>query len=211
MERMKKEENVINYYVICNRLKNVLRTGWLYWNVEKDRIESVAEHVYGVQMLAIAMKSEYQYDIDIMKVIMMLAIHELSETIVGDLVQFDITPEEKVKKEHEAVHKILEPLIDGEKIEKIIEEFDKRETKEARFAFQCDKFEADIQSKLYDQEGCVDIHNHEVNNATTNSTFKELLDKSSSWSKAWIEFSRSKYSYDPNFTAVSEYVENNDI
>ena len=208
---MSREENVINYYVICNRLKNVLRTGWLYWNVKKERIESVAEHVYGVQMLAIAMKSEYQYDIDIMKVIMMLAIHELSETIVGDLVQFDITPEEKAKKEHEAVHKILEPMMDGQKIEELIEEFDKRETKEARFAFQCDKFEADIQSKLYDQEGFVDINNHESNNATNDLVFKEYLDKCSSWSSAWLEFSRNKYSYDPNFIEVSKYIQDNDI
>ena len=43
------------------------RTGWKTWNVKRDRLESVAEHVYGVQMLAIAMKSEYSYDIDINK------------------------------------------------------------------------------------------------------------------------------------------------
>lgn len=65
---MEKEENVIKYYVLCNKLKNVIRTGWKDWNVEKKRIESVAEHIFGVQMLAIAMKSEYQYDIDIYKV-----------------------------------------------------------------------------------------------------------------------------------------------
>ncbi|MBO4517221.1 hypothetical protein J5751_07555 [bacterium] len=33
--------------------------------------------MFGVQMLAIAMKSEYNYDVDIQKVIMMIAIHEL--------------------------------------------------------------------------------------------------------------------------------------
>ena len=32
---------------------------------ERERLESVAEHIFGVQMLAIAMKSEYEYDIDI--------------------------------------------------------------------------------------------------------------------------------------------------
>jgi len=79
---MSKEENVINYYVLCNKLKNTIRTGWLDWNVKRDRVESVAEHIYGVQMLALAMKSEYEYDIDIMKVIYMLAIHELGETII---------------------------------------------------------------------------------------------------------------------------------
>ncbi len=52
---MKKEQKVLNYYVICNRLKDVIRTGWKDWNVKRERIESVAEHIYSVQMLAIAM------------------------------------------------------------------------------------------------------------------------------------------------------------
>jgi putative hydrolase of HD superfamily len=74
---MKKEEKVINYYVLCNKLKNVIRTGWKDRSVQRERLESVAEHIFGVQMLAIAMKSEYNYDVDILKVIMMIAIHEL--------------------------------------------------------------------------------------------------------------------------------------
>ena len=73
---MNKEKNVINYYVLCNKLKNVIRTGWLDWNVNRERVESIAEHIFGGQMLAIAMKSEYEYDdVDILKVIYMLAIH----------------------------------------------------------------------------------------------------------------------------------------
>ena len=54
---MKKCENVVKYYLLCNKLKNLIRTGWKDWNVQSDRLESVAEHIYGVQMLAIAMKS----------------------------------------------------------------------------------------------------------------------------------------------------------
>ncbi len=94
---MSKEESVIKYYVLCNKLKNVIRTGWMDWKVQRDRIESVAEHIFGTQMLAIAMKSEFEYDIDIMKVICMLAIHELGETVIGDLTQFQIDKDEKEK------------------------------------------------------------------------------------------------------------------
>ena len=97
---MSKEQSVINYYIMCNRLKNVIRTGWKKWNVQRERIESVAEHIFGVQMLAIAMKSEYQYDVDILKVVFMLAIHELGETVIGDLTQFQISKGEKEKIEH---------------------------------------------------------------------------------------------------------------
>ena len=125
---MQKEQNVVNYYVLCNKLKDVIRTGWVNWNVKRDRVESIAEHIFGVQMLAIAMKSEYEYDIDIMKVIYMLAIHELGETIIGDLTQFQISKDEKKNIEHRAVHNILSTMLDGDKIEELlkISEIDKQ-------------------------------------------------------------------------------------
>ena len=88
---MTREENVLKYYVLCNKLKDVIRTGWKDWHVERTRVESVAEHIYGVQMLALAMHSEYKYDIDISKVIFMLAVHELEEIIIGDLTLFQIS------------------------------------------------------------------------------------------------------------------------
>ena len=52
---MEREERVLGYYVLCNKLKDLIRTGWKNWNVDRDRIESVAEHIYGTQQLAIAM------------------------------------------------------------------------------------------------------------------------------------------------------------
>ena len=208
---MSKEENVIKYYVLCNKLKNVIRTGWMDWKVQRDRIESVAEHIFGTQMLAIAMKSEFEYDIDIMKVIYMLAIHELGETVIGDLTQFQIDKTQKEKIEHEAVHKILSSLIDGEEIEKLFLEFDAHETPEAMFAYQCDKLECDIQCKLYDLEKCVDLAHQEGNNTTNDETVKKLLDSGKSWSDMWLEFGQSRYPYDNNFLSVSNFVKDNNI
>ena len=208
---MSKEQKVINYYVLCNKLKNVIRTGWKDWKVKRERLESIAEHIFGVQMLAIAMKSEYQYDIDIMKVIYMLAIHELGETIIGDLTQFQISKEEKEKMEHEAVHNILSSLLDGEQIEQLFLEFDAGETTEAKFAYQCDKLECDIQSKLYDQEHCVDLKHQEGNETANNELVKQLLAEGKSWSDMWIEFGQRRYPYDQNFMSVSNYVKENSI
>lgn len=208
---MSKEQNVINYYVICNRLKSVIRTGWKDWNVQRTRIESVAEHIFGVQMLALAMKSEYQYDVDIMKVIFMLAVHELGETIIGDLTQFQISREEKEKLEHEAVHKILGNLLDGKQIEELFLEFDSHNTKEAMFAYQCDKLECDLQCKLYDEEGCVDLNKQYGNTTMKNPLVEKLLKNGATWSNMWLNFGQQIYPYDDNFKAISNYVKNNDI
>lgn len=209
---MSKEQNVVNFYLTCNRLKDVIRTGWINWDVKRERRESIAEHIFGVQMLAIAIKSEYEYDIDIEKVIYMLAIHELGETIIGDLTQFQIGKEEKEKMEHEAVHNILSTLIDGEQIEALFLEFDAHETEEAKFAYQCDKLECDIQCKLYDQEGCVDVTKQDGNVSATNELVKNLLEKNNnSWSGMWLEFGQIKYTYDRNFMEVSRFVKENEI
>ena len=208
---MSKEQNVVNYYVLCNKLKDVIRTGWIDWKVNRERVESIAEHIFGVQMLAIAMKSEYQYDVDLLKVIYMIAIHELGETVIGDLTQFQIDKIQKEKIEHEAVHKILSSLIDGEQIEKLFLEFDAHETTEAMFAYQCDKLECDIQCKLYDLEKCVDLAHQEGNNTTNDETVKKLLDSGKSWSDMWLEFGQSRYPYDNNFLSVSNFVKDNNI
>ena len=202
---MDKEKKVINYYVLCNKLKNVIRTGRRDWNVKRERIESVAEHIFWVQMLAIAMKSEYQYDIDIMKVILMIAIHELWETIIGDLTQFQISKEEKEKIEHEAVHNILKNLIDWEKIENLFLEFDEHKTKESLFAYQCDKLECDLQCKLYDEEGCVNLNKQDTNTSFKDPDVQELLKTGLSWSEMRMKFWQQKYHYDENFLAVSNY------
>ena len=167
---------------------------------ERERLESVAEHIFGVQMLAIAMKSEYEYDIDIKKTLFMLAIHELGETIIGDLTQFQISHEEKEKQEHEAVANILRGLIDGKQIEELFLEFDAHQTKEAMFAYQCDKLECDLQCKLYDEEGCVELEKQKDNESLRN----ELVE-GDSWSEMWLHFGQQTYPYDDNFRDVSNY------
>lgn len=204
---MTKEKRVIDYYVLCNKLKTVIRTGWLDWHLKKERLESVAEHIYGVQMLAIAMKSEYNYDINLEKVIMMLAVHELGEIKIGDLTQFQISRDDKEKIEHEAVHNILKDILDGDKIEKLFLEFDERKTLESKFAYQCDKLECDIQAKLYDEENLVDLSIQEDNISFHNSKVQKLLRKyNNAWGKMWLKFGQETYPYDDNFRKVSEYV-----
>lgn len=208
---MTKEEKVIKYYMICNKLKSLIRSGWIKWNLEGDRLESVAEHIYGVQMLAISMWSEYKYDIDLEKVILMLAVHELEETVIGDLTIFDIEKSDKIKLGHDAVCNILSDLDKGDKIKNLIFEFDDRKTKEALFAYYCDKLECDIQAKIYDDRGYVSLRKQDNNKVFKDKDVKKYLDEYKSFSGMWLKFGQDKYNYDNNFKEVSDYLLNNDI
>ncbi len=208
---MSKEKNVVEFYLLCNKLKNVLRTGWTQWGVQADRVESVAEHVFGTQMLAISMWSEYSYDLDIKKVLCMLAVHETEEIVIGDLTPFDISKEEKQELGKQAVKKVFGHLENAEYFAELTSEFDEKKTKEAKFAFWCDKLECDIQCKLYDEQNLVDLNKQENNKDFNNPMVQNVIKEEKTWSKAWLRFGQMRYNYDENFLKISDFVKNNTI
>lgn len=153
-----KNKNIIRFYVLSNILKNKIRTGWIEIKINKERLESVAEHIYGCLILAIIIDSEYNLDLDMEKVLYMLTLHELEETLMPDYnLRSNITPEEKRKQGTYCVHKATKGLLKQEKIETLLKEFNERETKEAKFCYLIDKAECDFQAKLYDLEGVMSI------------------------------------------------------
>lgn len=207
----KKIESSLKFYKLCNKLKDTIRKGPLVWNVKRERIESVAEHIYGVQMLALSIYYQFQYKLDIKKVIYMLALHELEEIGIGDLAFFEIDDKEKLIQGKNATDHILKDILGKEEISKILDEFNERKTEEARFAYHCDKLEFDIQMKLYDKEKCFDLNHQENNPVLNNVEVRKCLDGARNVSDVFIEFDREKYQDDPNFIQIIDYLKENDI
>lgn len=152
--------NAIKFYLLATELKDKIRSGWKrdVWNIQRERLESVAEHIYGTCILAIAIDSEFEMKIDLKKVILMLVIHELEEIKIGDLTPFDkITKEKKRKIGREAVCEILGDLTKGKEYIDLIDEFEEMQTTEAKFCKMIDKLEANLQAKIYCEENRADI------------------------------------------------------
>ena len=148
---MNTSEKILEFYFATNKLKNTLRTGWIYWSVEGVRVESIAEHVFGTLMLAVSVyaNSKEFEDLDIEKVALMLALHETEEILIGDITIYD---KERLALKKEAGRRAVEKLFKNDNSKKfldVIAEFEKRETKEAKFAYMCDKMEADLQAFIY--------------------------------------------------------------
>ncbi len=204
-------EIAVKYYKLCTKLKDTIRKGPIIWNAKRERIESVAEHIYGVQMLAISIYYQFGYKLDIMKVIFMLAVHELEEIEIGDLAFFETTKEEKLIMGKEATNYMLKDFLGKDEITALLDEYNERKTDEAIFAYHCDKLECDIQMKLYDQEGCFDLDNQPDNPIINNPSVKKILDSEKNISNAWIEFDRSKYEDDKNFIDIINYLKKNKI
>lgn len=208
---MNRASRVVEFYTLTNILKNTIRKGWLDSAVSAKRIESVAEHIYGVQMLALAMYHEYEYDLDIQKIIYMIAIHELEETIIGDLTFRDINELEKKKIGHEAVEKILNKLLNSDCIKKLIYEFDERKSEEAVFAYYCDKLECDLQCKLYDEGNYVNFADIIEVKKYDPENIEKIINGEITWSNWWMNNDRNKFLNDCNFLEVLDYAISHDI
>lgn len=141
----------------------------------------------------------------------MLAIHELEEILIGDYAFYQISREEKLIQGKDAVEHILKDFVDKEEIINLLDEFNERVTKEAKFAHRCDKLECDLQIKLYEQEGCFDLIHQENNPLMNDSYVKGLLESEKSLANAWIEFDRKEYEEDPNFLVIIDYLKKHEI
>ena len=196
-------DNIINFYIIANRLKEKIRTGWQEIEVSSQRLESVAEHIYGCLMLAIAIDSEYKLKLDMYKVLKMISLHELEETIMKDYtVRDNITKEEKIKRGKECVIKATEGMIKQDEIVRLLDEFNERLTKESIFCYHIDKIECDFQAKIYDLKGQIKLEKILEDLKYYGEEGAIIKDKVNVASDVWIECDKIIYTGDKIFESL---------
>ena len=207
-----RNDNVIRFYMLANKLKQKLRTGWLEIGIEKERTESDAEHIFGTLVLAIAIDSEYNLDLDMLKVLKMLTLHELEEILMPDYtVRSNITREEKKEKGKLCVHEVTHGLFKQDEIETLLNEFNDQSTKEAKFCYLVDKIECDFQAKMYDLEGVMDYFKAREDLKYYGNRAEEIDKNSKVASDLWIEYDKPKYKDNDIFKDLINDIKNIDI
>ena len=197
-------EEIFKFYYLNFRLKNRVRTGWdsKHWNVKSDRIETISEHVVGTIGLAMVLNSEFEYNFDTDKELKMLVIHETGETLIGDITPFDgITPEKKKEIEHQAMRDALGNLKEKDSLLNLLFEFDEQETPEAKCSHYCDKIEADLQAKIYQDKGMHHSLDDQKNNVVFNSSKVQQMVKDGAKDAfdIWYEWDKTIYTGDNQF------------
>ena len=108
------------------------------------RKENDAEHAWNMAIMAILLNEYANEEIDVLKTVTMLLIHDLVEIDAGDTYAYD-EEGKKTKKEREerAAERIygLLPQDQQEKLRRLWEEFEAWETPEAKFAHAMDNIQ----------------------------------------------------------------------
>lgn len=145
MERLKKQ---LDFIIEIDKIKNIYRHTSLF---DGNRKENDAEHSWHISLMALIF-SEYanEANINMLKVLKMLLIHDLVEIHAGDYIVYTEKVEEKAAKELEGAKKVFGLLPDDQEKEfmDLWLEFEKRESKESKFASVFDRFEPILQNYI---------------------------------------------------------------
>ena len=140
-ERLKKQ---INFIIEVDKIKNIYRRSYI---TDASRNENDAEHSWHITLMALILLEYSNFkdkNIDILKIIKMLIIHDIVEIDAGDVMIYD---KEKLKtkldKEEKAAERIFSILPDEQKKEfhSLWVEFEERKTEESKFARVLDRLQ----------------------------------------------------------------------
>lgn len=134
------------------RLKKIKRTGWLAKGKILDG-ESIADHSYSLSALCMVFSDILGLDTG--KVMKMCIIHDLAESIIGDIMPGEIPEKEKKMKETKVMESILFSLPVSVRIDYIgiWKEFLLNGSQEAQLVHKVDKLEMLLQAREYLLQG----------------------------------------------------------
>lgn len=192
--------NILPFCNLLGKLKHLPRTGWLKYKLTQHP-EPVAGHMYRMAVLAFCLDDHMtscngnskHASIDKNKCIKMALVHDMAESIVGDITPHcGISTEEKYRRENEAMQQIstLLPGKIGAEMYDLWREYESQSSPEANLVKQLDKFDLIAQAYEYELESQKPKYLQEFFNSTSKSIKDEPI---LSWSKHLLE-EREKWS-----------------
>jgi putative hydrolase of HD superfamily len=132
----------IAFILEIDRLKTIARRTYL---TDASRMENSAEHSWHIALMALVL-AEHANDpeVDLLKVVRMLLIHDLVEIDAGDTFAYDRSGQaDKAAREKAAADRIFRLLPADQAVifRGLWEEFEARQTAEARFAAALDRLQ----------------------------------------------------------------------
>eukprot|EP00981_Chlorochromonas_danica_P011514 scaffold4054_cov157-Ochromonas_danica.AAC.4 len=187
----------LQFFKVVGQLKQLKRTGWVDHGALRIPLpESVADHMYRMSLLSFLVTDP---SIDKNRLMKICLVHDLAESIVGDITPHaGVSKEEKRRLEEQALRSITSDLQYPDIAEEILDlwlDYEESRSKEAVIATQLDKLEMIIQADEYES-----LHPEKTLNSFFDSTMNVFHHPEV---KAWAEELRSRRSQRLESSAVA--------
>ena len=164
-------------------LKSIPRQGWKD-KLDMDDVESVADHSYSTAIMSMVLSDLEGLNTE--KIIKMALLHDLAESIIGDITPDKMNGMRKINIENKAMTQILENLPSNVSQQYIVlwDDFQKNSSREANFLHEIDKLEMVFQAKFYLDKGIskeklrsfFKTANNEIKNKQLRSILSRILE-----------------------------------
>ena len=152
-----KSESPIPFFHLVERLKIEKREGWRRFGISHG--ESIADHMYRMSILTMLAPPSLSSKLNIPRCTKMALIHDMAESLVGDLTPVDGVPKmEKNRREAATMDYICHNLLGnvhggfaGKNIREVWQEYEDGETLESQFVHDVDKVELILQMVEYER------------------------------------------------------------
>jgi putative hydrolases of HD superfamily len=151
----------IAFFRCIGRLKHTPRQGWVERKTHPSPPEAVAGHMYRMAVMAMIFGTTNNTNninnLDRDKMIRMALVHDMCESIVGDVtpaMKGTVSKELKAQAEDAAVTQVLSPLlpaINGKEITDLFHEYEENITPEANFVHDLDILDMILQAVDYQE------------------------------------------------------------
>lgn len=156
---MTRLEKQISFIVEIDKVKNIFRQTLL---ADGNRKENDAEHSWHIALMAILLKEYAEEEVDVLKVMTMVLLHDLVEIDAGDTYAYDtVAAASKREREVKAADRIfgMLPEDQGGYFRALWDEFEAYETADAKYAHLLDNFQPLL---LNDASGGISWREHDV-------------------------------------------------
>jgi putative hydrolases of HD superfamily len=140
----------VAFILEADRLKNIARKTR---NVSNERHENDAEHSWHACLMAMTLEGYANTPVDLSRVLQMLVVHDLGEIYSGDVMVY-MKNDAHRSAEMESARRLLSVLTAGQqqKFRALLQEFESRETPDAKYANAIDRTEPILQNIARDGE-----------------------------------------------------------
>lgn len=130
-------------------LKSILRHSW---TDDPNRQESVSDHSWHMSLMALIFQPYLQHPVNLLRVLELVAIHDLGEIVTGDIPAFSVSQllKNKQQKEEKAVLSLTKNLPNRQLILSLWCEYEERTTPESLFVKMLDVLDVILQHLVAD-------------------------------------------------------------
>ncbi len=175
---------ILDFLYIAANLKTVPRQGW----IDKLSIkypESVADHTYSMAIIGMVLSDSQKHNTE--KILKMILLHDLAESVTGDFTPEQKSKQEKKLLEDKTIKNILTHLPENLQNQylRLWNDYQTNDSDEAKFVHQIDKLEMAIQAKIYSKQknsvknllSFFDSAKKEISDPNLLKLFEQLYDK----------------------------------